>query len=186
MKTVSEAVERGFQPTPEEQDKILKLRAKRLAQETEGKESSSESVDVLEFFVSYERYGIEMVYIKEVCHLKQLTPLPCVPRFIVGIINVRGQIYSVIDIKKFFELQENGLSDLNKAIIVRSDDMELGILADNIIGVRSITLSNIQPPLHTMAGVRKEYLKGLAADGLAILDSEKILGDKKIVVYETV
>ncbi|MGR3177463.1 MAG: chemotaxis protein CheW [Candidatus Anammoxibacter sp.] len=184
LKNVKDTIEHGFQLTREEQNKILKSRAKLLARESKDEDRTTKHVDVLEFLVSNEKYGIDLVHINEVFPLKQFTPLPCVPQFILGIINVRGQIYSVIDMKKFFGLPEKGFTDLNKAIIVHTDDMALGILADSIIGVRSIPVDNIQESLPTLTGIRKEYLKGLTEEGLIILNIEKILGDKNIIVYE--
>src|SRR5439155_25417175 len=124
--------------------------------------------------------------VREVYPLKELTPLPCTPPFVLGIINVRGKILSVIDIKKFFDLPEKGLTDLNKVIIVHADEMELGILADALLGVRAIPLEELQPSLPTLTGIRAEYLKGVTKDRLVILDTEKILSDKGIIVHEEV
>src|SRR3990172_4176155 len=154
---------------------ILKARAKALAREGKDKEAPEESIEVVEFLLAYERYGIESSYVREVYPLKELTPLPCTPPFVLGIINVRGQILSVIDIKKFFDLPEKGLTNLNKAIILHNDNMELGILADIILGVRSIPLEEIQPSLPTLTGIREEYLKGVTRWRVVILDAEKLL-----------
>ena len=140
----------------------------------------------MEFLLAYEKYGIESSYVREVYPMKELTPLPCTPPFILGIINVRGQIISVIDIKKFFDLPDKGLTDLNKVIIVTDGKMEFGILADVIPGVRSVALSELQPSLPTLTGVRAEYLKGVTEERFIILDVEKILSDEKIIVHEEV
>ena len=64
--------------------------------------------------------------------------------------------------------------------------MELGILADAILGVRSITVEELQPALPTLTGIRAEYLKGITKDPLAVLDIEKILSDEKILVNDGV
>jgi purine-binding chemotaxis protein CheW len=64
--------------------------------------------------------------------------------------------------------------------------MELGILADAILGVRSITVEELQPALPTLTGIRAEYLKGITKDPLAVLDVEKILSDEKILVNDAV
>ncbi|MGR3219371.1 MAG: chemotaxis protein CheW [Candidatus Anammoxibacter sp.] len=184
---VKDTIKNGFQLTKEKQGRILKSRAKILARKPKGeKDGITEYIDVLEFMVANETYGIDIVHINEVFPLKQFTPIPCLPQFIPGIINVRGEIFSVIDIKKFFGLPEKGFTDLNKAIIVRSDEMTIGILADSIIGVRAIPVDNIQQSLPTLTGIRKEYLKGLTEEGLIILNIEKILGDKNIIVYDEV
>lgn len=194
MENAQAASERGWTPTPEESKKILKERAKALTGEPEEKETAGESIEVVEFLLSYEKYGIESSYVREVYPLKELTPLPCTPPFVLGIINVRGQILSVIDIKKFFELPEKGLTDLNKVIILHShrpalsrvEGMEFGILADVMLGVRNVFLSELQPSLPTLTGIREEYLKGITGDRVVILNAGKLLSDKKITVHETV
>jgi purine-binding chemotaxis protein CheW len=179
------AIERGWIPTLEEKIKILKKRAQDIAQEPK-KEEVEEYIKVVEFLLAYERYGIESSYVRVVYPLKEFTPLPCTPPFVLGIINVRGQILSVIDIKKFFDLPEKGLSDLNKVIIVQSDEMEFGILADVILGVHNVLLSKLQPSLPTLTGIREEYLKGVTDERVVILDAEKILSDKRLIVHEQV
>ena len=177
--------ERGFQPTDEERDKILKERAKIFSRELEAKGEKDEYVEVLEFLLAHEMYGVELKYVREVYPLKELTPIPAIPAFVLGIVNVRGEILSVIDIKKFFDLPEKGLTDLNKVIILHSADMEFGILADSIIGVRNILLSEMQTSLPTLTGIREEYLKGVTKEREIILDGGKLLSDKGIIVNES-
>ncbi len=89
----------------------------------------------MKFLLTHENYGIESVYVREVHPLKELTPLPCTPSFVLGIINVRGQILSVIDLKKFFDLPAQEPTSLNKVIIFHNNRIEFGILADAVIGV---------------------------------------------------
>jgi purine-binding chemotaxis protein CheW len=168
----------------EEKKKILKARAEVLSKEPEAKEGIGESLEVVEFLLAQERYGIESSYVREVYPLKDLTPLPRTPPFVLGIINIRGRILSVIDIKKLFDLPERGLTDLNKVIIVRHGMMEMGILADAVIGVASILLSDIQPSLPTLTGVRQRYSKGVTKGPMVILDGAKLLTDPDLVVNE--
>lgn len=179
-----EAFERGFSPAPEEKKRILKDRARRLAQEPEAGREGSEFAEVVEFMLAHERYAIESAYVKEIYPMRELTQVPGTPHFVLGIINVRGHIFSVIDIKKFFGLPEKGITELNKAIIIQKDRMEFGILADSITGVRRIPLDEIQPPLPTLTGIRRDYLKGITGDRLVILDAVKLLSDKSIIVHE--
>ena len=104
----------------------------------------------------------------------------------LGIVNVRGEILSVIDLKKFFDLPETGLTDLNKVIVLESADMVLGIVADAINGVRRILRADIQSSLPTLTGIREDYLLGVTAERVVILDAEKILTDEKLIVQEEV
>jgi len=179
-------LEQGWTPDSEKKKRILRARAKALAKEAEKREAEKEGIKVLEFLLASERYAIESSYIREVYPLKDITPLPGAPPFAAGIINVRGQILPVIDIKQFFDLPEKGLGDLNKIIILRSSAMELGILADVIGGIREIRLGDLQPSLPTLTGIREDYLKGVTGDRLIVLDASKMLSDKRIVVHEEV
>lgn len=186
LEAVRAAVERGFTPSPEEKKKILKARAAALAREPGGGAAAEAYLEVVEFLLAHEKYAVESTYIREVCPLKEITPLPCTPPFVLGIINVRGQILSVMDIKKFFDLPQKGLTNLNKVIILHTDEMDLGILADAIVGTRSIPLKGIQPSLPTLTGIRAEYLRGVTNERLVVLDAAKILSDKRIIVHEEV
>jgi purine-binding chemotaxis protein CheW len=170
---------------PAEKKTILRARAKLLAQEPEQLAEEETSLEVVEFLLAQERYGIESSYIREIYPLKEVTPLPCTPPFVVGIINLRGQILSVIDPKKFFNLPEQTIES-HKVIIVYTPEMELGILVDAVLGVQTIPASQIQPSLFTASGITESYLHGLTADRLIILDIAKILDDPRLIVYETV
>lgn len=192
LEIAGKSVEQRLNLAPEEKKRILKERAKTLAIEPRAEDKTGESIEVVEFQLAYERYGIESSYVREVYPLKELTPLPCTPLFVLGIINVRGQILSVIDLKKFFDLPEKGLTDLNKVIILNSngpalskaEGMEFGILADVILGTHNILLSELQKSIPTLTGIREEYLKGVTPERAVILDAGKLLADKRVIVHE--
>lgn len=180
------AIEQGLAPTADEERRILKDRALTLAREPEKAVAAADFIDLVEFELANERYGIELTRVREVCLLKELTPVPCTPPFVLGIINLRGEIRTVINLKEFFGLPGTGISDLNKIIMIYHDQLQIGILADVIRGVRSIALSEMQPTLPTLTGVRADYLRGVTDDRLVVLDAAKILSDERIVVYEEV
>lgn len=171
------------QPSSDAAEYVLQARARALAQ-VPAEAAIMEHIEVVTFVLAYETYGIETAYVREVYPLKDLTPLPCVPPFVAGIVNVHGQVLSVIDIKTFFELPAKGLSDLNKVIILSDGVMEFGILADAVLDVRRIPLQQIQPSLPTLTGIREQYLRGITADGLIVLDAYSLLTSRSIVVHE--
>ena len=185
LEAFQKALEKGWTLSKEEKRRILKTRAVALALELE-KEEPGERIEIVEFLLSSERYGLELRYVREVWPLKDLTPIPCTPPFVLGVINVRGQILSVIDLKKLLDLPEKGLGDLNKVLILKSDTMEFGILADDIIGVRSVPLRELKQSVPTLTGLGQEYLKGVSKERLIVLDAGQILLDKRIVVEEEV
>ena len=179
-----ESLERGVTPSMEEKGAILKARARVLARETEESGAAREFLDIIEFNLAAETYGIESAFVREVYPLKNFTPLPGTPPFVLGIVNVRGQILSVIDLKKFFNLPGKGLGQLNKVIIIRNDRMEFGILADAVLDARPIPLETIQAVPSIVTGIGAEYLKGVTSGRMIILDAEKILCDEKIIVHQ--
>jgi len=165
---------------------ILRARAQALARPPEQAPAAETLLEVLEFRLAQERYAVETRHVHEVVPLKDLTPLPCTPPFVLGIVNVRGRITPVIDIKKFFDLPDQGLTDLHRIIRVRGNDLELGLLAEVIVGVRTIPVDSLQPSLPTLTGIRADYLKGVTAERLVVLDLDRVLADPKIIVHEEV
>ena len=184
LQDAQSAVERKFTPSAEETRRILKARARALARESAKTETTDERLEVLEFSLADEKYGIESSYVREVFSLKELTALPCTPSFVLGLVNVRGQILSVIDIKKFFDLSDRDRTGRNEVIVVHTDRLELGILADAVLGVRLMPLADLQTSLPTLTGVRAEYLRGVTKEPMVVLDGQKLLSSPKLIVYE--
>jgi purine-binding chemotaxis protein CheW len=180
------AGEQAWTPGADETGRILRERALALAAEPAGAQTLDQSIEVVEFSLAHERYAVESAHVREVYPLENLTPLPCTPAFVLGIVNLRGEIVSVIDLRKFFDLAQTGLPDLNKVIVLESGNMVFGLLADAILGVRRLPLAEIQPPLPTLTGIREKYLKGITPERTVVLDAEKLLTDEGIVVQEHV
>jgi purine-binding chemotaxis protein CheW len=168
-----------------ERRRILHQRSMELASDSRAV-VEEDLLSLVEFELAGERYGIELASVREVSLLKELTPVPGTPGFILGIMNLRGEIRTVIDLKRFFELPSRGITELNKIIMLHADGMELGVLADAILGVHSVPLSELQPSLPTLAGVRGDYLRGVTHDRLVVLDASKLVHSKRIVVNEEV
>jgi purine-binding chemotaxis protein CheW len=179
-------VEEGLAPNPEKKMAVLRARATALAQEPRKENAAVKQIEIVEFLLAHERYGIEASFVREVYPLREFTPIPGTPPFVLGIINLRGEIISVVDIKKFFDLPEKGITDLNKVIVLQNATMEFGILADAVPGARLISLDELQPPPRTFTGVREEYLRGITVERLAVLDARKLLSDSKLVIQEEI
>jgi purine-binding chemotaxis protein CheW len=175
-----------MKPEHAEADRILRARARALARVPSRAPNSDTMLELLEFRLANERYALETRYVQEVHPLRDLTPLPGTPHFVLGIVNIRGRILPVLDLRKFFDLPEQGLTDLHRIILVRGNDLELGLLADVIVGVRSVTADSLQPSLPTLTGIRALYLKGVTDESLVVLDLDHILADPKIIVHEEV
>jgi len=166
--------------TDAEPGEILRLRAKLLAKETKAKADVTKFIKVVEFRLANETYGIELHHIRVIFPLKDLTYIPGAPAYITGIINMRGEIISIVDLKRLFDLPESPVDRHHQVLILSSGDMEFGIAADQVLGVKQIPENDIQASLPTLTGIRLQYLKGVTGDGLVLLDGEKILTDKNM------
>ena len=186
LETSRRALERRFEPTADERNEILKARAAELARGAVGEAAAETRITVVEFVLAQEKYGIEPDFVRGIFPLKTLTSIPCTPPFVLGVTNLRGEILSVIDLKRFFDLPDEGLTDLTKVIVLESETMAFGILADAVLGTRSIPLVEIQPALPTLTEVREKYLKGVTNDRMAVLDARSILSDEAIIVHQEV
>jgi purine-binding chemotaxis protein CheW len=190
LEAVQSTIAHGYAPTPEQEQAILKARARAMAQEPLYVQRDSPEVapelEIVTFRLAHETYGFESRYIREIYPLKEFVPLPCTPPFVLGLINVRGRLLSVLDLKKLFGLSSQALDNHNQAIILHNETMEFGILADTLLGVYPIAPQSLQPSLPTLTGIRDEFLLGITPERLIILDAEKLLSNHDIIVYEEV
>jgi purine-binding chemotaxis protein CheW len=181
----AEVLDRGGTAEPGERKRILQERARALAEEPRAGERGPR-IETVEFLLAGERYAVEVGFVREVAFVRDFTPLPCTPLAVLGVLHLRGEVVSILDLRAFFEHPPGGLSDLNRILVISSPDLELGILADAIIGVRAIPAAALQPPPATFTGLRREYLTGITADGTAVLDAGRILADRSLIVNDFV
>ncbi len=161
---------------------MLKTRARELAKRPAEEDASVRLVDIVEFTLGLERYAFPSSTVREVFHLTEITPLPSLPPFVLGITNVRGRILSVIDIRRLLDLGDKGLSNLNRAIILYDGSMELAVLADEVVGVYASDSNKWQKTMPTFVGKCEEYLGGVTKDRVVVIDVEKLLKSKDLLV----
>ena len=183
LAVAADAVARGVDHGPEEVRRILETRA-RLAATPSARPDRAEQLEVVGFSLAAEAYAVETRYVSEVCPLRNLTVLPCAPSFVVGVMSLRGRILAIVDLCKFFELPAKGLTELNRIIVLRGADDELGLLADSIAGVRVVATSELQAGLPTLTGIRERFLKGVTGEMLTVLDGDALLGHAGLKVEE--
>lgn len=163
---------------------ILKERAAALAVPVQLAEDEGQCIHALGFLLSDEKYYIDETFVVEVLPLMELTPLPCTPSFILGIINVRGRILSVINLKEFLNLPAKGITNLNRVIVVKKNEIEIGLLVDEISMNIEIELDKIQREYIATSAVQKKFLIGVTADQSVVFDIDKFLSDDEIIINE--
>jgi len=162
---------------------ILKKRAKNISKKLTASENTH-SLESTLFVLSGEKYAIESIYIKETLKLNKFTVLPAAPDFLVGVFNLRGKIISIINIKEFFGLSDEKITDLNRVIVMQQNDLIFGILVDRIEGIINIDEKQLTKEITTLNDMRKKYFKGVDPNGIIVLDGNKILCDKKLIIEE--
>jgi purine-binding chemotaxis protein CheW len=165
---------------------ILEERARALTKSTDMQTGETQHVQLVVFSLANETYGIATDYVREVQPLRQVSPVPCTPEFVVGVINIRGSIYSVIDIRSFFGVQKQDLTDATKVILVNAAGLEVGILADDVTGAMNIPLAEIKAALAAQAAAKDEYVQGVTKDMLILVNLEALLRDERIIVHQEV
>ncbi len=163
---------------------ILEARAKKIRGLGKKQESPGESAMVVCFLLAGEYYSIESIYVSEVLRMKGLTLIPGAPSFVVGVMNNRGKIIPVINLKFLFNLKEKGLIETTTIIVLKKGEMEFGIVADAIEGTREIFFNTLSSPPVTIQGIGAEYIKGIAQDGQILLNGDHVLTDKTFIVNQ--
>lgn len=159
--------------------KILSARAEALAKRRKAP-ARSESVEIVRFIIDGQPYAFEVSQLREVSPLSSVTPVPCCPIFLIGVINLRGQIIPLIDLRTFLSLPEPGQPILNKALIVEQGEVCVGFLADEVLRAEKIQTASIQRTLSTFSGLFASCLKGITSDRVLILDAHEILASPKL------
>ena len=145
---------------------------------------NQDTLSVVGFLLVPEKYAIAGSYVTEVLPLTEITPIPGAPAFIMGVINLRGKIVSIVNLKIKFSLKEKGLTYFNKVIILRNENMEFGIVADAITGTQNLELDNLSPPPLTLSSVVAQLVIGVSSDGLIMLDAQRMLNSNQFVINQ--
>lgn len=170
----------------EEKKKILRQRALLLKREPEKEEEVGSVLNGIEFLLGEERYFVDSNFVVEVAHLKELTPLPGTPPYILGIFNIHGKILAVISLKKLLNLPENAITNHNRIIFIEYNGIELGILADEIMGTKTIRTNNFQLNVPGISEKQEGFLTGITKEGLILLNIEKLITDSRITINQKI
>jgi purine-binding chemotaxis protein CheW len=139
------------------------------------------------FALNSQEYGIEIFKIKEVFSYRKITPLPHVKGFVKGIINLRGVILPVFDLREKFHLPLAAYTPFHVIIVVEIQGRVMGIIADEISDVLELQPENFQTTGNLPPGIQREYLKGVGRreDTLIILlDVDRLLSMEELEIVD--
>ena len=136
------------------------------------------------FKLGREEYGIDIGLVREIIKFFDITHVPKAPIFVEGLINLRGIIVPVIDIRKLFDIEAVGNEEDCRIIIVEVNGRTLGVLVDSVSEVREMEMNNIEPVPPTISPIDHKYLGGVAKINgqiLIILELDKILNTDNLM-----
>jgi purine-binding chemotaxis protein CheW len=137
----------------------------------------------LTFALDEELYGIGIRYITEIIGMQPITKLPEVADYIKGIINLRGKIIPVIDMRLKFKKNEIEYSDRTCIIVIDTADIHVGLIVDNVADVLSLNDDMIVPPPNERSGIQNKYIDGIGKTEdrvILLLNCEKLFLESEI------
>lgn len=148
---------------------------------------SNETSQYVTFMIAGETYGVEVLRVKEILGMTDITPVPNSLPFMRGVINLRGAVVPVIDMRLKFQMETMEYNTFTVIIIVEVNKRLVGMIVDNVSDVVNIPVESIQDTPHFAAKIETDFIKGigqLANLLVIILDVEKILTSEEIKKIE--
>ncbi len=142
-----------------------------------------EELQLVVFKLGKEEYGVDIAKVQEIVRIQEITHIPQAPPFVEGIVNLRGQIIPIIDLKKRFNLEcKEGDEKEKRVIVVNIGGQIIGIVVDNVSEIIRIPKDKVEPPPPIVAGIESEYIDGVGKLDkrlIILLNIEKILTEKE-------
>ena len=145
--------------------------------EQEGKKSAEERQLVV-FGLANEQYGVDIASVREIITMQRITKVPKTPEFVEGIINLRGKVIPVIDLRKRFHLGGHQEDKDTRIVVVDILGNTIGMVVDNVSEVLRISSDIVEPPSPVIVGIDSEYIQGVAKLDerlIILLDLDKVL-----------
>ena len=151
-----------------------------LLEENYEEEEDTQEDKYLTFVISKEEYGIEIRYVTEIIGIQNITEVPNMPLYVKGVINLRGKVIPVIDVRLRFGVVERAYDDRTCIIVINIDDQSVGLIVDRVSEVLEIPRSEIEPPPSFGAKIRADFIQGMGKVGdkvKIILNAYQLLFD---------
>ncbi|HEY8320262.1 MAG TPA: chemotaxis protein CheW [Candidatus Baltobacteraceae bacterium] len=132
---------------------------------------SGEKIKVVSFRLGTEEYGVDIAQAQEVIRMVEITHVPRAPRFMEGVINLRGQLIPIIDLRTRFGMPRVEKTKSSRIVVTDIGSKRVGIIVDSVSEVIDIPIENIEDAPEMIAGIGTEYIQGVGkvADRLIIM-----------------
>jgi purine-binding chemotaxis protein CheW len=147
-----------------------------------------EEIKVIVFALAHEEYGVEVEKVRTIERMQPMTRVPKTPAFVKGVINLRGVVTPVIDLRGRFGFPESEHTDNTRIIIVAVNEIEVGLIVDSANDVIDVNTDTIDDPPEVVGGIKAKYLQGIAKISdtrlLILLNLSEVLNKSEIVQLE--
>jgi purine-binding chemotaxis protein CheW len=167
--------------TQAETERILRERASRFAMPEEMPAEPADSFSAVVFTLGRERYAVDASCVTEVIPFRSPTPVPCTPAFVLGVVNHRGRVLAVLDLRVVFQLAADPAEAGGHFLVVAPRSMTFAIHAQTVIGARLIARGELTP---TPPGERAAFITGVTPALTGILDLEALARSSRLLVNE--
>lgn len=130
------------------------------------------------FYLDNEKYGIKVMQVQEVLRMTEIAPVPGAPDYVLGIINLRGNVVTVLDTRKRFGLPEKEPNDATRIVIIEARGQVVGILVDSVAEVADLRNSQIESTPNVGSDESSKYIQGVSSHNeqlLILVDVDKLL-----------
>jgi purine-binding chemotaxis protein CheW len=148
-----------------------------------------EEIKVIVFRLKDEEYGVEVNQVKSIERLEHITRVPRTPNFVKGVINLRGVVTPIVDLRRRFGIEETAYNETTRVIIVAVGEIEVGLIVDSANDVIDIPINAIEPPPEVVGGIEAVYLRGVAKLDrrlLILLNLDKVLNTEELKQLENI
>lgn len=143
-------------------------------------DGDSQKDKYLTFHLGNEDYGLDIRYVIEIVGIQKITEVPDMPKFVKGVINLRGQVIPVMDVRTRFNMEPRDYDDRTCVIVVRINETSIGLVVDTVNEVADIPEQHVSPPPQVSKGAGSRFIKGMGKIG----DDVKILLNVDKLLYE--
>lgn len=149
----------------------------------DSKARENDTLQLVSFKLGDEEFGVDILQVQEIIRVQQITNFPNAPEFVEGVINLRGKVIPIVDLRKRFGLEEKSHSKSTRIIVVKVDEVTLGLVVDEVSEILRLPKDTVEPPPPIVAGIEADYIMGvgkLEDRLLVLLDLSKIFsGEEK-------
>lgn len=149
---------------------------------SENSDKQSGPIQWVTFRLGDEMYGINVMQVQEVLRLPEIAPVPGAPGYVIGIINLRGNVVTVIDLRNRFGLPSTEPDDASRIVIIEAEDQVIGILVDSVAEVVELRSSDIETAPNVGNEESARYIQGVSSRGnqlLILLDLNKLFSEEE-------